>query len=400
MKFEYRGVNPLGEFKEGVIEAPSIDVALTQLQAEGIVVTRLTPKKTFAFVLKKGITLKDFSVFLKQFATLIDAKIPIDEAMRVLTRQTRNPTLRQICYDLYNDISGGMKLSSALSKRPDVFPPYFLKTIEAAEISGNLSGSLLYLSDYFDRQYFLVNTIRSAAIYPVIVLISALASLLIIFGFVMPQMQGLFEKANVSVPFITKFFFFISFVILNYWWAILIFIVGLTYITYIYRKTPEGRYFFDSLIFKIPIFGEIFSKFYLTRFLEIFKNLLKSDIPVVNSLQVSSEVVINSVYRQALLQSAEAIKKGSSISEALSKFPDVFPPVIIQFISVGELTGRLVELLEKLTNFYVKELQRDFDNLTQTLQAVLLVVLGGIIGLLEASLLIPIYSLTKQIGAI
>ena len=400
MKFEYRGVNPLGEFKEGTIEAPSLDSALAQLQAEGLVITRLVPKKTLRFVFQKGVSLKDFAIYLRQFSTLIDARIPIDEALKVLTQQTVNPVLKQASYDIYNDVAGGMKLSQAFGKRPDIFPPYFVKMIEAAEISGNLSGSLMYLADYFDRQYFLINKIKGVAIYPVIVLISALVSLLTIFGFVMPQMQTLFEKANVKLPFITKFFFFISFVIIHYWWAILIFIFGLIYIVYIYQKTAEGKYFFDNLILKLPIFGSIFLKFYLSRFLEVFKSLLKSDIPVVNSLQITSEVVINSVYRQALLKSAEEVKKGSSLSEPLKKYPEIFPPVVSQFVVVGEATGELIELLDKASRFYLQELQRDFENLTEILQAVLLVILGGIIGLLEVSLLIPIYTLTQQIGAL
>lgn len=398
MKFEYRGVNPLGEFKEGTIEAPSLEAALAQLQAEGLVVTRLLPKKTLRLTWQKGVSLKDFAIYLRQFATLIDARIAIDEAIRVLTRQTENPVLKQVSYDLYNDISGGMKLSQAFGKRPDIFPPYFVKMIEAAEISGNLSNSLMYLADYFDRQYFLINKIRGVAIYPIIVLISALVSLLTIFGFVMPQMQSLFERAGVKIPLITKFFFFISFIILNYWWAILIFVGGIIYIVYLYRQTPEGKYFFDSLVLKIPLFGPIFLKFYVARFLEVFKNLLKSDIPAVTSLQITSEVMINNVYRQVLLKGAEEVKKGTSISEALKKYEDILPPLVSQFIAVGETTGELVELLEKASIFYTQELQRDFENLTEILQAVLLVFLGGIIGLLEISLLIPIYSLTQQIG--
>jgi type IV pilus assembly protein PilC len=400
MKFEYRAVNPYGEFKEGTIEAPSLEVALAQLQAEGYVVTKLSPKEGITFKLKGGVSLKDFAIYLRQFATLIEAKIPIDEAIRVLTKQTSNPTLKQVSYDIYNDVAGGLKLSQAFSKRPDIFPVYFTKMIEAAEISGNLSGSLAYLADYFDKQYFLVNKIRGVAIYPIIVLFSALVSLLVIFGFVMPQLQDLFKKADIEVPFITEFFFFISRVILNYWWAILIFIGGLIYIVYVYRKTDEGRYFFDSFLLKIPIFGSIFLKFYVSRFLEIFKNLLKSDIPVVNCLLISAEVVINSVYKNALIQVAQEVKKGSPIHSSLNKYSDIFTPMVIQFIAVGEQTGELVELLDKAGNFYSQELSRDFENLTETLQAVLLIVLGGVIGLLEASLLIPIYSLTKKIGTL
>jgi len=400
MKFEYRAVNPYGEFKEGVIEAPSVEIALAQLQAEGYVVTKLSPKQVILFKVKKGVSLKDFAIYLRQFSTLIDAKIPIDESIRILTRQTSNPILKQVSYDVYNDVAGGLKLSQAFSKRPDVFPVYFVKMIEAAEVSGNLSGILYYLSDYFDRQYFLIRKIRGVAIYPILVLFSALVSLLAIFGFVMPQLKDLFEKAEVKVPFITKFFFFISYLILNYWWAILIFIFGLIYIIYLYRKTEEGKYFFDSFLLKLPIFGSIFLKFYISRFLEIFKNLLKSDIPVVNSLLIAADVVINSVYKNALIQVAQEVKKGGQINLALNKFVDIFTPIVIQFVAVGEQTGELVELLDKAGNFYSQELSRDFENLTEILQAVLLIVLGGVIGLLEASLLIPIYSLTQKIGNI
>lgn len=401
MKFEFRAFDQRGAFQTGMVEAPTRETALQTLQRQGFLVTGINAKRAWwrAGVLTR-VPLKELALFTRQFATLVDAQIPIQESLRALYHQITQQSLREAIFDILNDVTAGLPLSQAFARHPHIFSEFYIQMIGVAEVSGTLSETLLYLSQYLDKELKISGRAKGALVYPALVLAVFIAVMLIIFLFIIPQFVKLFEQSNVPIPALTAIFMGISTFLVEWGVYVLFFSAGLLYITGLAIQAPEGKRVFDVLLLSLPILGRIFQKVYLARFCESFSMLIRGGIPIVQSLDTSARVIANTVYREGLEYTSAVLQRGGSISEALALFPNLFPPTVIQTVATGEKTGQLQLLMRKLSDFYTEEVDRELNILNETLQPVLIIILGVAIGFLELSVLIPIFKLTQIVGSL
>jgi type IV pilus assembly protein PilC len=397
-KFEFKAFTREGKLKEGIISAESKESALKILQEQELLVSYLAEKKpTFilSFLRKPGI--KDLYLFTRQLSYLIKAKTPLDEAIKSLSETTTNYLFRPILIEIYNDLVSGIQFSSTLSRFPDIFNDYYIGMIRVGESIGSLDEILDYLSDHLNNQLRFKNRIIQASIYPIIVLVLFLGVLLALFYFVIPQITKMFVENNLPMPTITKIFQAISNFILNLGIFVLIIIGSLIYYINQYFKTREGKLVLFRFVHNLPIFGPLVKNLYVSQFLESLHYLIKGGVPIVEALKIIKSSIAHPLYESALETIIEDVKKGKPLSESMSQFPEIFSSLIIEGMKTSEKTGQLAEITFTIFNFYNETVENQVAGLGEALQPILIVILGAGLGLLEASLLIPLLTLTKYV---
>lgn len=397
MKFEFKAFTRDGKLKEGVITAENKETALRILQEQELLVTYLSEKKVEFKVFFKKAGIKDVYIFTKQLAYLIKAQTPLDEAIKTLSETTSNSSLRSVLIEVYNDLVSGVAFSQALARFPDVFGPYYLGMIKVGESVGNLDEVLNYLAEHLNSQIRFRNRVLQASIYPIFVLFLFLAILLALFYFVIPQIAKLFVENNIPMPLITRIFKFIADFLLKFGLMLLIILGFLIYYFYEYSKTKEGRLAFFKITSNLPIFGPLIKNTYSAQFLESLYYLQRGGVPIVEALEIIKESIAHPLYESALDYIIEDVKRGSPLSQSLGQFPELFSDLIIEGMKTAERTGQLAEIVLTIYNFYNETVETQVASLGEALQPVLIVVLGAGLGLLEASLLIPLLNLTKYV---
>ena len=325
---------------------------------------------------------------------MFKANVPLLESLKAIARQVKNPNFKEVIQSLITEVEGGAPFSKALSYYPQLFSSFYISMVKSGEISGSLSETLDYLAEHLEREYHLVSKMKSAMIYPILVFVVAFAIFMIFTFFVMPQLSIVFRDIKVELPMITKMVIALSDFLRK--WILLLISIGvvLAVALFQYLQTPQGKKLFDSFILKVPFIGSFLKMVYLFRFAENFSTLIAGGLSITQALETSGDVVGNETYKEVIFLAKEETKKGKPISATFSKFSDVFPPVFTQMVLVGEKTGTLDTTLTNLVDFYQKEIDREINNLLNILEPVLVLVLGGGVGLLVASILMPIYRIT------
>ncbi|MCX8015994.1 MAG: type II secretion system F family protein [Patescibacteria group bacterium] len=399
-KFRYTGRNELGEIQSGVVEAGNRDLAIRVLQDNKIYVLSLESleKKGFFENLLRSfqkVKIKNLMIFTRQLSTLLSAKVQLIDALKTLYNQINDPILRDAVFDVFTDVEGGLYLSQALSKHPRVFSDFYINMIKSAELSGRLEETLNYLADYLEKENKLTSRFRNALIYPIFILVVFLAVLILVVTVVIPQLKSVFVEADVKLPFLTRFLLNIGDFILNWGVGLIIFFGAVIILLVRYIRTEEGRRFWQQTTLSIPILGGIVKKVALSRFSSSCSALIKGGLPIANSLEIAGKITTNIVYEKILANTAEAIRTGSSISQYLAQYPDYFPPMVIQMISVGESSGRVEDLLMRVADFYSNEVDQTVSNIAEIIQPILIIALGVFMGLFIAAVLLPIYNLAQ-----
>ncbi len=400
MKYKYTARNESGEVQAGVVEAASRDLAIKILQDNKLYILSLESAEKKGFLeglfpfLRKAKT-KDIMIFTRQLSTLVGAEVSISEALRTLHKQLTSPVLKDAVFDVYTDVDGGLYLSQALAKHENIFSEFFVNMIRSAEASGQLEETLNFLADYLERENQLRNKIRNAMIYPIFVVVVFVVVIAVVLTVVIPQLRSIFTETDVKLPWITKVLLSLGDIATSWGWIILIVLVAIIYFAVRYFRSREGRAVWDELILGIPVVGELSKRIAITRFATATNVLMKGGIPIANSLEISGRVVTNNLYRRILDESADNIRKGGSISSSFAKYPEYFPPLVVQMISVGETSGKLEDLLDKISAFYNEEVQSAITGVVELIQPALIVFLGLFIGLFIAAVLIPIYNLAQ-----
>ncbi|MGC8851844.1 MAG: type II secretion system F family protein [Minisyncoccia bacterium] len=402
MKFFYRAKDKLGNVKTGVVEARSLDAALKLLQNYGLVVTDITPEKTITFFdqlfgRKTRISRKDLVVYLRQFATLLQSHVSLADALRTLMIQAATSAIRDLTYDLMSDLDAGLPLSKAMQKHEDVFGEYYVEMVRAGEFSGKLDEVLSQLADYAEYENDLLTKAKSSATYPAFLVLTFVAIGTLITTVLAPQMATIFDEFGKTPPLGTKILINIG-DFLNHWGLIVLIILG-GIITMIlnYFHSEEGRRLLGIYLLKIPIIGGIYKKIYIGRFTKTASNLLLGGIPAVIAFQVAGRSTGNYVYQKISEEIAEKLKTGESINKVLSQYPEYFPPLVSQMTAVGETTGRLEEILQKVAEYYQKEVSTSFNTMVDLLQPILIIMIGFLVALLVSAVLLPIYQLAQGI---
>jgi type IV pilus assembly protein PilC len=396
-KFEFKAFTSEGKLKEGVISAKDKNEALKLLQEQELFVTFLSEKKAKPLYFFQRAGLKHLYIFTRQLSFLLKARTPLDEAIKALSETTTNPHFRSILIEIYNDLVSGIPLSSSLSRFPEVFNPYYLGMIKVGETIGNLDEILDYLAGHLDNQIRFRRRILQASIYPLIVLVLFIAVMIALFYFVIPQISKMFIENNIPMPTITKFFQAISDFLTRFGIFALIILIAFIYYLSQYFKTKEGRLFLFKTLNDLPIFGPLIINLYVAQFLESLYYLVKGGVPLIYALEIVKESIANPYYESAIESIIEDVKKGKPLSESMTQFPNIFPSLVIEGMRTSEKTGQLAEVTLTIFNFYNETVENQVGNLGESLQPILIIVLGAGLGLLEASLLIPLLTLTKYV---
>lgn len=398
MLYKYEATTPEGETKTGSIEAASRDIAIAALQRRNLIIIGLeeTGKGAFfarEFTFLNRIKPRDIVILSRQLSTLFEAKVPVLTSLQLLASETESPALRKKLADLLDDIQGGASISEAMSRQPQVFSKFFASMVRSGEESGKLDEVFSYLASYLERNYELVSKARGALVYPAFVILAFIGVIILMLLMVIPKLSAILAETGQELPFYTKMIMGASDFLRDFGVFFLFALIGGLVALFFYYRTPQGKFAFSRFQISVPYLGGLFRKLYLGRIMDNFETLLSSGISAVRTLELTSEVIENEVYKRILLDSVASVKGGASISESFGKYEEM-PGLVIQMIRVGEETGKLAFVLKTLSTFYKKEVDTTVETLMSLIEPALIIVLGGGVGLLVAGVLGPIYNIT------
>lgn len=391
-----------GRKLKGELEAASEQIARVQLKKRNLNILKIKPKPKDLFeniaFLQPKVKSKDIVVFTRQFSTMIDAGLPLVQGLNILSEQSTNPTLKGILRQVTKDVEGGSTLAEALRKHPKVFDDLFVNLVAAGEVGGILDTILQRLATFIEKAEDLKSKIKGAMTYPLVVIAIAIIVIAVILVFVIPVFQDMFESFGSALPMPTQIVVNLSdFMKSNFIWVILgIIVLGFAYKQY--RNSKGGRKTTDEIFLKLPIFGDLLKKTAVARFTRTLGTMLASGVPILDSLEIVAKTAGNIVIEEIIYEVRGSIAEGQTIAEPLSE-NDVFPGMVTQMIAVGEATGALDTMLNKVADFYDKEVDAAVDALTSMLEPLLMLFLGGSIGGLVIAMYLPIFGMAGAIGA-
>jgi type IV pilus assembly protein PilC len=397
--FSYTAKDILGASRAGEVDARSKETALTLLKNQGFYVITLEQKRESLFdALQnfRGVPSTEVVAFTRQFSTMISAGLPISRALEVLSAQVSNKLFKKNIYEILRAVEGGSSLSQALGKYPDIFSKTYQSLVKAGESSGKMDDILRRLADTMEDERELNSKFAGAMIYPTIVFIAMIGVFFVLMVVVVPKLATMYESMGVELPVVTRVMITTSnFMQKN---AILIIIGAIAAVLGLrsYLKTPEGRVVMTEIVFKLPVFGKINKQKEVAQFTRTLSLLISSAVPIVESLNIVSSVVVSRAYRNAAQEAARQVEKGNPLSYYFKSNP-VFPPILAQMASVGEETGRTDEVLGRIATFYDSEVDHLVKNLSAALEPIILVALGIMVGFLIISIITPIYKITTSI---
>jgi len=398
MKFNYRVINEEGEIYTGQVEASSQEAAVAILQKQGFYITflRMEDEEKKGFLNKKikffeRTSKKDVVFFSHQLSVMFRSKVPLVEALRVLSAQTLNSNFKEKILKISQEVEGGNSFSKALALYPKNFSFFYVSMIRAGEVSGKLSNSLDYLAEHMEREYHLTAKAKGALVYPCLIIIVIIMVLTVMVFFVLPQLTVTLEGLGRPLPLPTKIVIGLAAIIREWGLLIIVTIIIAIVASIKFYKTEKGRRFFHNLFLKIPIIGGVLKMIYTARFAENLSTLISGGIPITKALAVTGDVIDNVVYKEVIFKTQEAVKKGEAISSVLSNYLNLFPPVFVQMVLVGERTGTLSSTLLSIVSFYQKEVDKTIDAALNLSEPVLIIFLGIVVAGIVLSVLMPLY---------
>jgi type IV pilus assembly protein PilC len=396
--FEYTVRDKAGKTRTGTMTGASSKAVADRLRESGYAPVsiseqkeKLSQKEITLPGFGKKVKLVDLAVFARQFSTMINSGLSLIRALNILAQQTENPKLAEIIGEIRSEVEQGRPLSAAMAEH-EQFPKLFIAMVRAGETAGLLDQVLLRVANTLEADVALRRKIKSAMTYPVVVLIMAVTLSSAMIVFIVPTFEGLFESLGGELPVPTQVLVTLS-VIMRKFWYILVFlpILGWKGFT-LARKQPRVRFLLDTLKLKVPVFGPLFHKVALSRFTRNFGSLLRAGVPILSALEIAADTVNNGVMSNAINDVKSAVKEGESIASPLTKH-EVFPPMTVQMIAVGEETGAIDEMLEKISDFYDQEVEATTEQLTALLEPLMIAVLGGIVGGMVIALYMPMFKI-------
>ncbi|MCM8812022.1 MAG: type II secretion system F family protein [Candidatus Omnitrophica bacterium] len=397
--FTYTAKMEDGRTVKGAIEAPSRSAALERLHRQGLIVLQVVSKKAASKPLfTKKVKLDDLAVFARQMATLVDAGIPIVSGLEAVADQLENPTLREVVTKVYEAVEGGMNLTTAIAKQSSTFSPLFISMVRAGEASGHLAEVLSRLATYLEKSAALQRKVRTACIYPAIVISMAVLITTFLMIKVIPVFKDMFNQLDIELPLSTKILMATSDAIQ---WLVLpgivLCFVGPVFFKQVIMKNPKSRLWCHRTLLNMAVVGPIARKIAIAKFARTLSTLIKSGVPILSGLEIVAETSGNRVLELAVLQVRASIKEGENIAAPLAA-GKVFPPLVVRMIAIGEQTGRLDDMLTKVAEFYEEQSETAIAGLTSAIEPVIIAVLGVVIGGIVISIFLPIFKLTQALS--
>ncbi len=402
--FTYEGRTMSGEVKKGVIDAPNLASATATIRRQQIVPSSITEKKMGlgSMQLKipglgKGITTKEVVVFTRMFATMIDAGLPLVQCLEILSSQQENKEFKKVLSDVKASVEGGTTFADALKKHPKVFDDLYVNLVAAGEVGGILDTILNRLSVFMEKNEKIKSAIKGAMTYPAAVIVVALIIVTGLLVFVVPIFEDMFSDFGKALPLPTQIVMNLSDWIKSYWYILLLSLVGVGYGLKKYYGTVRGRVVMDGFFLRIPVFGDLLRKTAIARFTRTLGTMLSSGVPILEALEVVAKTAGNKVIEAGIIKSRTALSQGKTFAEPLGE-TKIFPGMVTQMISVGESSGSLDSMLNKIADFYEEEVETAVAALTSLIEPMLMVFLGVIVGGLVITMYLPIFQLAGAAG--
>jgi type IV pilus assembly protein PilC len=402
--YQYKVRDRQGKLLEGSLEADSTTLVANRLRQMGYIPLAIDKKDDsglqkeikLPFGGAKRAKLKDIAVFSRQFATMINSGLSLLRSLYILAEQTENKALAGVLNQVRQDVEKGSSLSQALARQPKTFTRLYVAMVRAGETGGVLDSVLLQLADTIEKQVELRHKIKSAMTYPVVVFALVLVIVSAMLLFVVPMFEDLYTQLGGTLPLPTRLLIGISSLMTKVWWLIVLAEVGLVFAFKRWIATDQGRARWDAVKLRVPVFGKLVHKTAITRFARTLAVLLRSGVPILESLEITSETVNNHVVSRAVKDVQSAVKTGESMARPLAAH-SVFPPMVVQMIAVGEETGAVDTMLEKIADFYDQEVEATVNALTSLLEPILIVTMGLAVGGMVISLYMPMFNIIKLI---
>lgn len=401
MLYRYRALDQVNsEEKNGTIEAATVDIAISALQRRKLIIISIVAADGISMwekmmTMKKTVSYRDVVILSRQMATLFQAQVSALRVFQLLSSEQESEVMQKCLMEIAEDIQGGMTLSNALGKHPEVFSEFYVNMVRAGEESGNLSSTFGYLADYLDRSFELASKTKNALIYPAFVIVVFIVVMVVMLVIVVPKLSAIILETGKELPIYTKVVIALSNFFVDYGIFLLVGIAAAGFGFWRLMSTAEGKQFVARVSLSAPYLGDLYRKLYLARIADNLNTMLSSGIAMVHAVEISASVVGNEIYRDLLLQTAQDVRTGIALSAAMGKHPEV-PGIMVQMIKVGEETGEVGSILSTLANFYKREVDNAVDTMIGLIEPAMIVMLGVGVGGLLTSILLPIYDIASS----
>ncbi len=396
----WKGRSPSGELLSGEYQTESKDELVSYLRKRKIIITSVREKSAqvnFKMPGKNRVGVKDISVFTRQFATMINAGLPMVQCLDILSQQTEKEFFKQSIAKIMTDVEGGSTLGEAMGRHPKIFNSLFVNMVEAGEAGGILDVILVRLAQFLEKLDALQRKVKGALTYPAVVGVVATGATIFMLMFIIPTFAKMFTDFGGELPLPTRIVIGISDFLRGYWWALGAGVAGAIVGFKRYYATSSGRYTCDKLMLKVPVLGNVVRKGSVARFTRTLGTLISSGVPILQGLEITAKTAGNMVVEKAVMATRESISQGNTISEPLKEC-GVFPPMVTSMIAVGEQTGALDEMLDKIASFYDSEVDTAVEALTAIIEPVMIVVMGVVVGGMLIAMYLPMFKLVTVVG--
>lgn len=394
--FTWQGKLADGTVKKGEIEAKNKATVTMLLRRQRILPSKIKQKRKEITLFEQPVKTKDIVIFTRQFATMINAGLPLVQCLDILGTQQPNPSFKKIILQIKQDVEGGATFADALKKHPKCFDNLFVNLVAAGEIGGVMDTVLNRLAEYMEKAEALKSKVKGAMTYPVIVLLVAVTVIAVLMLFVIPTFKDMFEQFGDSLPGPTQLIVDLSLFFRTYWIHMAV-VIAVVIIAFKFTKKQEkGRYYIDMVALKLPVFGPLIKKVAVAKFTRTLGTMIASGVPIMDGLGITAKTSGNMLVEQAIIKVRSAVSEGKTMSEPLAE-SGIFPGMVVQMISVGEATGAMDQMLSKIADFYEDEVDTAVEALTSALEPMLMVFLGGIIGFVVVAMYLPIFQMAGSV---
>jgi type IV pilus assembly protein PilC len=401
--YVWKGRTISGEIQTGEFESNTQDEVLSALRKKRIIITSVREKpKGFKLNVPgmgPGVTTRDLAIFTRQFATMINAGLPLVQCLDILSKQTENVTFRQIIAGVTREVEAGNTLAESLGKKENqrVFDELFVNMVEAGEAGGILDDILMRLATFIEKAEALKRKVQGAMVYPGVVMTVAILATSFMLIFIIPTFARMFTGFGAELPLPTKIVMGLSSFLRSYWWAMILAVVGTAVGLQRYYRTEQGHMNIDRTLLKVPVLGDVLRKGAVARFTRTLGTLISSGVPILTGLEITARTSGNRVIQAAIMAARASIREGETISAPL-KESNVFPPMVVQMISVGEETGALDDMLTRIADFYDSEVDTAVDALTSLIEPIMIVFMGGVVGGMVVAMYLPMFKLINVVA--
>lgn len=393
--FTYTARTATGDLKTATIEAPTREEVVAQLRRQRLSVVKVDedakPKKA-----RGGVKMRDIVIFTRQFSTMINAGLPLVQALDILAKQTENKVLADVTRAVVFDVESGHTVADALAKHPNAFSELYVNMVAAGEAGGILDTILMRLATFMEKNDALVRKVKGAMIYPGVIMSVAAIAITVLLIFVIPVFESMFASVGLPLPMPTRVVIGLSRFLKGYWWALGAALGGTAFMLKRYYGTSDGRLKIDRLLLKFPVLGDVLRKAAVSRFTRTLGTLISSGVSILDGLEITAKTAGNRVIQDAIMASRASIAGGDTIAAPLQKSA-VFPPMVISMIAVGEQTGGLDEMLSKIADFYDEEVDAAVGGLLALLEPVMIVFLGVVVGGMVVAMYLPIFDMINAV---